>query len=289
MKKLLGAVLMASLTLACGGSQLSDATDKAASSSLQASLQANSPSSPTLTAAECNFFGQSGTFNICHVNGSGKFVPTAVTTSSCLNGHAGHAGDYIATATDPDCKHKDQACFPAGAPKDNYIPCCSGVVDDNGRCAEVCNTGDGWWNGANPIKATLVVQAGAVCRMSGVEVQGDTSVNGSLYTIGSTFDGNVGVDGGCLTTANNGNTFVKSVSITNSPGCWLGGAVQNGFWSPNSPTTIGKNFSYVNNSVPLYIGYGPTTVGGDFTYSGSPCASDSWPTSVGGTSHVTCP
>jgi hypothetical protein len=107
-----------------------------------------------------------------------------------------------------------------------------------------CNTGDEWWNGPNPITTNLVVPAGAICRMSGVVVQGNTSVNGSLYTIGSTFDGNVSVDGGCLTTANQGNTFKKNLSITNSPGCWLGGAVQDGFWTPYSDTIICGNFSY---------------------------------------------
>jgi hypothetical protein len=282
-------ILLTSLaaTLACGGSQLSGANDKAASSSLQ------TPSTPTLTTDECNFFGKSGPVQICHVTGSG-FTATVVDTSGCLN-HTKFVGDYIAAGS--NCSGNKAwagstggACFPAGAPLDAIIPCCSGVDDGTGHCAEVCNTGGGWWNGPNLITANLVVPAGAICRMSGVEVQGTTSVNGTLYTIGSTFDGNVGVDGGCLTTANQGNTFEKNVSITNSPGCWgLGGATQNGFWSPYSPTTIGGSLSYVNNAVPLYIGYGPTTVGGDFTYSGSPCAPDSWPTSVGGNSKVTCP
>ena len=237
MKKLLGAVLMASLMLACGGSELSDVNDKAASSSHQASLAA---ALPTLTTAECNFYGHSGsTFNICHVTGSGKFVPTAVTTSSCLTGHSGHAGDYIATATDPGCKNKDAARIPARAPVDNYIPCSSGYSVD-GLCADVCVMGAEWSRGSD---YNVVVPAGAVCRMQG-EVKGKTIVYGTLYTMGSTFDGDVSVDGGCLTTANSGNTFMNNVSIKNSPGCWIGGSERDGFWTPYSDTVVCKNFSY---------------------------------------------
>ncbi len=150
--------------------------------------------------------------------------------------------------------------------------------------ATTCDTADGWWSGPNPIPGNLVVPAGATCRLGGVEVKGNTSVNGSLYTIGSQFDGNVGVNGGCLTTANWGNTFKRNLSITNSPGCWLGGAVQDGFWTPYSDTIISGNFSYSydltysGTKYPLYIqncddqgNCHQVIVGGNFSVSNSPC------------------
>jgi hypothetical protein len=270
MKKLLSAVLMASLTLACGGSQLSDANDKAASSSLQASLQANLPSGPTLTAAECNFFGQSGTFNICHVNGSGRFVPTAVTTSGCVNGHIGHAGDYIATATDPSCTNKAQACFPAGAPVDNYIQCCPGTAALNGRCVAVCD--DSQWPQGGDIRGDLVVPAGANCRLMWAHVSGTVTAYGNLETVSTLFDKDVTVEGGSFKTFNGGNTFGANLTIKNSWG--IPGFGRNGVWTEQYANNyVAGTFTYQDNHVPLYIEshQGLEFIVHKMSYTNSPC------------------
>jgi hypothetical protein len=163
---------------------------------------------------------------------------------------------------------------------DNYIPCCSGVDDGNGHCADVCNTGAydgsdprGWGSGSN---YTLVVPSGALCRLDGIEVKGNTIVKGSLFTIGSTFDGDVSVTGAgsSLTSANQGNTFKGNLSITSSDG----NGYMNGFWSDYSATTIFGKFTYTGNTAPLYVqsqGGFSITVKGDFAYS-YPCSWDNW-------------
>jgi hypothetical protein len=276
-------ILLTSLaaTLACGGSQLSGADEKAASSSLQASLQANSPSTPTLTAAECNFFGQSGTFNICHVNGSGKFVPTAVTTSGCVNGHIGHAGDYIATAA--GCPGNlatalaAGACFPAGAPADGPIPCCPGTTNVNGRCVAVCDAnwavptekdGDGY----PLVDSDLVVPADATCRIMWTHIAGNVTVYGNFETVSNIFDKDVTVDGGSLKAFNGGNTFRANLTIQNSAGIPNFG--RNGFWTEQYANNyVTGTFTYQNNSAPLYI---ENHQGLDFivhkmSYTNSPC------------------
>jgi hypothetical protein len=251
MKKLLGAVLMASLTLACGGSQLPDANDKAAASS---ALHIDSPSTPTLTAAECNFFGQSGMFNICHVNGSGKFVSTAVTTSGCVNGHIGHAQDYI--ATNVGCPGNlatalaAGACFPAGAPGNAAIPCCPGTTNQNGRCVAVCDNSK--WPQGGEIAGDLVVPSGATCRLMWSHVAGSVNVFGNLEAVSTTFDKDVTVDGGSFKTFNGGNTFNANLTIKNSAGIPDFG--RNGFWTEQyADNYVVGTFTYQNNSVPLYI------------------------------------
>jgi hypothetical protein len=103
MKKLLCAALLASLTLACGGSQSSDANEKLASS-----LSAlKTTSTQSFTAADCNAFAVNGTVRICHATDSttSPLVAIDVDTAGCVNGHSKHAGDYIAAAVnDPNCQ-----------------------------------------------------------------------------------------------------------------------------------------------------------------------------------------
>jgi hypothetical protein len=91
-----------------------------------------------LTTAECNYFDVSGKVRICHATGSAKnpFNILQVSDSGCINGHAGHANDYVATATDLDCH--GGGCFPAGAPVDAKIQCCPGLVAQNGVCTDLC-------------------------------------------------------------------------------------------------------------------------------------------------------
>ena len=55
-----------------------------------------------LTAAQCSYFDVNGKDQICHYTGSASHPYTIIKTSEqgCINGHTGHAHDYI-TSTDP--------------------------------------------------------------------------------------------------------------------------------------------------------------------------------------------
>jgi hypothetical protein len=90
-----------------------------------------------LTAAQCTYFDVNGKDTICHYTGSTKNPYTIVKTSDqgCINGHAGHAHDYIAVG-DPTCQ--GGGCLPQGAPCDATLPCCSGSTCSNGTCVQTC-------------------------------------------------------------------------------------------------------------------------------------------------------
>lgn len=76
-----------------------------------------------------------GKTTICHATGSAKnpYVILQVSSAGCVDGHAGHPGDYVPTATDLDCH--GGGCFPLGAPVDPSIPCCDDLVSRNGVCS----------------------------------------------------------------------------------------------------------------------------------------------------------
>lgn len=86
-----------------------------------------------LTAAQCSFFDVNGKDTICHHTGSAKHPYTIIKTSEqgCINGHAGHAGDYIAVG-DPTCQ--GGGCLPEHAPCDATLPCCDGSTCQSGTC-----------------------------------------------------------------------------------------------------------------------------------------------------------
>jgi hypothetical protein len=93
-----------------------------------------------LTAAQCAYFDVNGKDQICHHTGSAAHPYTIIKTSEqgCVNGHTGHAGDYI-TSTNPSDSTYDptcngQGCLPVGAPADSTIECCAGLVAQNGVC-----------------------------------------------------------------------------------------------------------------------------------------------------------
>jgi cysteine-rich repeat protein len=97
-----------------------------------------------LTAAQCSFFDVNGKDQICHRTGSASHPYTIIKTSEqgCINGHAGHAGDYI-TSTDPTSPTYDPTCqgggcLPVGAPTDATLGCCDGLVSHNGTCVDLC-------------------------------------------------------------------------------------------------------------------------------------------------------
>ncbi len=102
-----------------------------------------SSSSSALTVDECNFFAVDGSVRICHATGSVKnpYTILQVSSAGCIDGHAGHPGDYVPTATDLDCH--GGGCFPLGAPVDPTIPCCDDLVSRGGVCSVGGSDGGG--------------------------------------------------------------------------------------------------------------------------------------------------
>jgi hypothetical protein len=90
--------------------------------------------SSALTVDECNFFDVDGTVRICHFTGSAKkpYTILLVSGAGCVDGHSTHPNDYVPTGTDVNCS--GGGCFPAGAPVDPTIPCCEGLVAQDGFC-----------------------------------------------------------------------------------------------------------------------------------------------------------
>jgi len=127
---------------------------------------------------------------------------------------------------------------------------------------------------AQRITTNFDVPAGATCRLgSGVEVTGNVTVEGELVSFGAQFDGNVSVNGGSLTAANQGIYIGGNLSITNSAGADGNNATiqsTNGFANDAGTSVIAGNFSYTYNSGRLYVGLngGPTgtVVKGNFSY-----------------------
>ena len=98
-----------------------------------------------LTDAQCAYFDVNGKIQICHHTGSAKHPYTIIRTSvqACADAFAAHAGDYV-TSTDPTSPLYDPTCqgggcLPAGAPSDATLPCCDGLVSQNGTCTDPCD------------------------------------------------------------------------------------------------------------------------------------------------------
>ena len=89
-----------------------------------------------LTAEQCTFFAEGDKVTLCHFTGGTKkpYTITRTNLAGCVNGHAGHAQDYVAY-DDPDCG--GQGCFPIGAPYDGSVACCDGLAPQDGACADV--------------------------------------------------------------------------------------------------------------------------------------------------------
>ncbi|XXT24968.1 calcium-binding EGF-like domain-containing protein [Sorangium sp. So ce429] len=87
--------------------------------------------------AQCTFFEVNGKTQICHYTGSASHPYTIIKTSvqGCINGHSGHASDYIAVG-DPTCQ--GGGCLPVSAPCDANLPCCDGLTCQNGTCTDLC-------------------------------------------------------------------------------------------------------------------------------------------------------
>ncbi|HTN90876.1 MAG TPA: calcium-binding EGF-like domain-containing protein [Sorangium sp.] len=90
-----------------------------------------------LIDAQCAFFEVNGKTQICHYTGSASHPYTIIKTSvqGCINGHSGHANDYVAVG-DPTCQ--GGGCLPVTAPCDATVPCCDGLTCQNGTCTDLC-------------------------------------------------------------------------------------------------------------------------------------------------------
>lgn len=88
-----------------------------------------------LTDEQCGFFAENGRVQICHRTSSARnpYVIIRTSEAGCVNGHADHAGDYVAVG-DPDCN--GGGCLPVTAPCDPLVPCCEGLVCEEGYCVE---------------------------------------------------------------------------------------------------------------------------------------------------------
>jgi hypothetical protein len=120
------------------------------------------------------------------------------------------------------------------------------------------------------ISTNLYVPPGAVCGLSGNEVQGNVSVQGSLVVYGATFDKNVSVTGGSFKGVNNAVTIAGNLSFLDPPQ-----GSDNGFWgNQNGNNVVTGNLSYTIDSSTDYLCYnspllyfgGGTTVNGNFSY-----------------------
>jgi hypothetical protein len=97
-----------------------------------------------LDGDQCIFFDVNGKDTICHHTGSVShpFTLIKISDQACINGHAGHAEDYI-TSLDPNSSLYDptcngQGCLPAAAPCDGTLDCCTGSCV-SGTCVDPCS------------------------------------------------------------------------------------------------------------------------------------------------------
>jgi hypothetical protein len=121
------------------------------------------------------------------------------------------------------------------------------------------------------ISTNVNVPAGATCKLSGSDVKGNVSVQGTLVTFGTTtFEKNVSVTGGSFAAANWGVTIDGNLSFVN-PAAYS----YNGFWGNYSANEVKGNLSYAIESSTAYPCYqspllyfgGGTKVDGNFNYS----------------------
>jgi hypothetical protein len=87
---------------------------------------------------QCEFFDVDGQVQICHHTSSVNhpFVIIKTSVQACINGHAGHAQDYVAVG-DPTCQ--GGGCLPETAPCDETLPCCDGTTCVSGVCARLAD------------------------------------------------------------------------------------------------------------------------------------------------------
>jgi hypothetical protein len=89
--------------------------------------------SSALSTAQCQYFETNGKTTICHATSSATnpYVLIKVSESACINGHAGHPGDFI-DVNGGTCN--GAACLPETAPCDPTLPCCGNLSCVGGAC-----------------------------------------------------------------------------------------------------------------------------------------------------------
>ena len=118
------------------------------------------------------------------------------------------------------------------------------------------------------------IPAGTFCYLVG-EFQGNVTVEGYAAPAGATFDKNVIVNGGTITTVNHGAHILGNLNITGSHG----DVGANELKAEYNDVTIDGNLNYTGNFVPLFV-EGPfhVNVKGTFNYSANtvPWAGSPW-------------
>jgi hypothetical protein len=150
------------------------------------------------------------------------------------------------------------------------------------------------------IQSNLHVPAGATCTLQWAEVGGNTSVDGTLISISSKFDGNVNVAGTVSFINNYQSPLIgKSLSITNSSGnsgifgdttvingsVTVSGLHDGGSFSFSSNTTVVGGVSITGNSG--WVDISSTHIDGTLNCSGNTPAPTSWSISHGYPASVT--
>ena len=100
-------------------------------------MQKTETQSSALSAEQCSFFDTNGKVLICHATSSRKnpYVAIRVSEAGCINGHAGHEGDYVAL---DDAMCAGGSCLPEAAPCDATLDCCEGFeCSAGGTCTQV--------------------------------------------------------------------------------------------------------------------------------------------------------
>jgi len=96
------------------------------------------------------------------------------------------------------------------------------------------------------ITGDLHVPAGKTCQLNWITVAGNVTVEGTLTSFSSTFQGNVTVIGGQITLANGVGPLVGNLTIMGSP-------YYNQISCPNSTNVIGGNLTVVGNTGDFYV------------------------------------
>jgi hypothetical protein len=169
----------------------------------RSNVQEEAAASSALTVDECNYFDVNGTVRICHFNGSTKkpYTILHVSSAGCVDGHSTHPNDFIPAETDLTCS--GSGCFPAGAPVDSTVPCCDGLVPEDGVCVAASDggsgdggtsgggTGDGGTSGGGS------GDGGTGDGGTGDGGTGDGGTSGGGTSDGGTSDGGTGDGGSC--------------------------------------------------------------------------------------------
>ncbi len=132
-----------------------------------------------------------------------------------------------------------------------------------GNAVAACNAGNNYTMTGS--SSNLDIPAGTFCYLVG-EYQGNVTVEGYAAPAGATFDKNVIVNGGTITTVNHGAHILGNLNITGSTGA----VGANELKAEYNDVTIDGNLNYTGNFVPLFVeGTFKVIVKGTFNYSGN--------------------